>query len=42
MGGGGGLLGGVTNMLLGSPATPATPDYTGAAKETAQGNAVRV
>lgn len=38
MGGGGGLLGGVTNMLFGSPATPATPDYTGAAKETAQGN----
>ena len=38
MGGGGGLLGGVTNMLFGSPATPATPDYTGAAQATAQGN----
>ena len=38
MGGGGGLLGGVTDMLFGSPATPATPDYTAAAKATAQGN----
>ncbi len=38
MGGGGGLLGGVTNMLFGSPATPATPDYTGAAEATAKGN----
>lgn len=38
MGGGGGLLGGVTNALFGSPATPATPDYAGAAKETAAGN----
>lgn len=38
MGGGGGLLGGVTNMLFGSPATPATPDYTGAAQATAAGN----
>ena len=38
MGGGGGLLGGVTNALFGSPATPATPDYTGAAQATAAGN----
>lgn len=38
MGGGGGLLGGVTNMLFGKPSTPATPDYTGAAQATAQGN----
>jgi hypothetical protein len=38
MGGGGGLLGGVTNMLFGSPAQPATPDYTGAAQATASGN----
>ena len=38
MGGGGGLLGGVTNALFGSPATPATPDYTGAAQATASGN----
>jgi hypothetical protein len=36
--GGGGLLGGFTNMLFGSPDVPATPDYTGAAKETAAGN----
>jgi hypothetical protein len=38
MGGGGGLLGGVTGMLFGEPDTPATPDYSGAAKETAEGN----
>jgi hypothetical protein len=38
MGGGGGLLGGVTNALFGSPAQPATPDYSGAAQATAQGN----
>lgn len=38
MGGGGGLLGGVTGMLFGEPETPATPDYAGAAKETAAGN----
>jgi hypothetical protein len=38
MGGGGGLLGGVTNALFGKPSTPATPDYTGAAQATAQGN----
>ncbi len=38
MGGGGGLLGGVTNMLFGSPTQPATPDYTGAAQATAAGN----
>lgn len=38
MGGGGGLLGGVTGMLFGEPDVPATPDYAGAAEETAQGN----
>lgn len=38
MGGGGGLLGGVTGMLFGEPETPATPDYAGAAQQTAQGN----
>lgn len=38
MGGGGGLLGGVTNALFGAPAQAATPDYTGAAQQTAQGN----
>lgn len=38
MGGGGGLLGGVTGALFGSPQTVATPDYTGAAQATAQGN----
>ena len=36
--GGGGLLGGITGALFGSPATPATPDYTGAAQATAAGN----
>lgn len=38
MGGGGGLLGGVTGMLFGEPDVPATPDYRGAAQQTAQGN----
>lgn len=38
MGGGGGLLGGVTGALFGRPETPATPDYSGAARETAAGN----
>lgn len=38
MGGGGGLLGGVSNMLFGSPTQAATPDYTGAAQATAAGN----
>lgn len=36
--GGGGLLGGITGALFGSPSTPATPDYAGAAQQTAQGN----
>jgi len=36
--GGGGLLGGVSNMLFGSPTQAATPDYAGAAQQTAQGN----
>lgn len=38
MGGGGGLLGGLTNTLFGSPAQAATPDYTSAANATAAGN----
>lgn len=38
MGGGGGLLSPVTNVLFGKPETPAAPDYRGAAQETAQGN----
>jgi len=38
MGGGGGLLGGVTGMLFGEPETPATPDYRSAAEATAKGN----
>jgi hypothetical protein len=38
MGGGGGILGGVTNVLFGKPAQAATPDYTGAAQATAEGN----
>jgi hypothetical protein len=38
MGGGGGLLGGVTGMLFGEPDVPATPDYAGAAQQTAKGN----
>ena len=39
MGSGGGLLGGVTSALFGSPQTVATPDYTGAAQQTAAANA---
>jgi hypothetical protein len=39
MGGGGGILGGITNALFGSPQTVATPDYTGAAQQTAAANA---
>jgi len=38
MGGGGGLLGGVSNVLFGSPQQAAVPDYTGAAQATASGN----
>jgi hypothetical protein len=38
MGGGGGLLGGVTNALFGSPQQVATPNYSQAATQTAQGN----
>ena len=38
MGGGGGILGGVSNALFGKPAQAPVPDYTGAAKETAAGN----
>jgi hypothetical protein len=38
MGGGGGILSPVTNALFGAPAQAATPDYTGAAQQTAQGN----
>ena len=38
MGGGGGLLGGITGALFGKPDVPATPDYAGAAQQTAQGN----
>jgi hypothetical protein len=38
MGGGGGLLGGVTSALFGSPSSPAIPDYTKAAEATAKGN----
>jgi hypothetical protein len=38
MGGGGGLLGGVTGALFGNPTQPATPDYTGAAQATSSGN----
>jgi hypothetical protein len=36
--GGGGLLGGITGALFGKPDVPATPDYAGAAQQTAQGN----
>jgi hypothetical protein len=39
MGSGGGILGGVTNALFGKPQTVATPDYTGAAQQTAAANA---
>lgn len=38
MGGGGGLLGGVTDFLFGSPEQPAVPDYRSAAEATARGN----
>ena len=38
MGGGGGILSPVTNLLFGSPQQAATPDYSGAAQQTAQGN----
>jgi hypothetical protein len=38
MGGGGGLLGGVTGALFGKPTQAVTPDYTGAAEATAAGN----
>ena len=38
MGGGGGILSPVTNTLFGSPQTVATPDYTGAANQTAANN----
>ena len=34
MGGGGGLLGGVSNALFGSPQTVSVPNYTGAAQQT--------
>jgi hypothetical protein len=39
MGGGGGILGGVTNALFGSPQTVDTPDYTSAAQQTSAANA---
>lgn len=39
MGSGGGILGGVTGALFGSPQTVDTPDYTGAAQQTAAANA---
>ena len=38
MGGGGGILGSVSNVLFGKPTQAATPDYTGAAEATAAGN----
>jgi hypothetical protein len=38
MGGGGGLLSPITNTLFGSPQTVATPNYSQAAQQTAQGN----
>jgi hypothetical protein len=38
MGGGGGILSPVTNLLFGEPQQAATPDYTGAAQATAAGN----
>jgi hypothetical protein len=38
MGGGGGILSPITNAIFGSPAQAATPDYTGAAQQTAAGN----
>jgi hypothetical protein len=38
--GGGGLLGGITGALFGSPQQVATPDYAAAAEATAAGNRV--
>jgi len=38
MGGGGGILSPITNAIFGEPAQAATPDYTGAAQQTAAGN----
>jgi hypothetical protein len=38
MGGGGGILSPITDTLFGAPQTVATPDYAGAARETAAGN----
>lgn len=38
MGGGGGILSPITDTLFGSPQTVATPDYTGAANQTAANN----
>jgi hypothetical protein len=38
MGGGGGLLGGISGALFGKPAQAPVPDYTGAAQATASGN----
>ena len=38
MGGGGGILGGVTNTLFGKPQTVDTPNYSNAAQQTAAGN----
>ena len=38
MGGGGGILSPITNALFGSPQTVATPNYSQAATQTAQGN----
>ena len=39
MGSGNGILGGITSALFGSPQTVATPDYSGAAQQTAAANA---
>ena len=38
MGGGGGILGGVTNTIFGKPQTVDTPNYSNAAQQTAAGN----
>lgn len=38
MGGGGGLLGGISGALFGKPQQAPVPDYTGAAQATASGN----
>jgi len=38
MGGGGGILSPITDTLFGAPQTVATPDYTGAANQTAANN----